>query len=484
MRVFELQHLLPRRIDAAILGVALLGWACAPAPDRRLEHDIDAVFAELTARPSPGCSVAVVRAGEVVLAKGYGLANLEYAEPLAADSLFRIASTSKQFTAAVVLILVQEGALDLDSDIREYLPELSDLGTPVTLRHLIHHTSGYRDYLTLQDLRGADDRDWYTDRDVMELLARQRQLNFAPGTDHLYSNSGYFLLSQVVKLVTGKTLREVAAERIFGPLGMTSSHFHDDANEVDLRLAYGYAPDGDTFRRSETQLDMIGDGGVYTTVLDLAKWDTNFYQPEVGGQQLIDALLERGVLNNGTVLGYAAGLSHGEHRGLAYVAHSGGFVGYRAQLIRFPSEQTSVVCLCNVASADPTRFTLAVADIVLADRLTPVPDSTADDASPQAEAQAAAASGIAPASVAEYAGRYRSPELEVDYTLTADAEGQLRLAFGRREAEALAWQSTDRFATDDLTLRFDRRNGVIAGFELDAGRVRNLRFERERSSTR
>ena len=205
-----------RRLVAVLLGLSLSTAGAATSqeapttPESSLESRIDAVFADYDTTRSPGCSLGVVERGELTLARGYGMANLEHGIPLSAESVFRIGSTSKQFTAASIVLLSLDGKLGLDDDLRRYLPELPRLGDPVTIRHLVHHTSGYRDYLTLMALAGKGDADYYSDEDLLRILARQEELNFRPGDEHLYSNSGYWLLSQVVLRITGASMRDFA----------------------------------------------------------------------------------------------------------------------------------------------------------------------------------------------------------------------------------------------------------------------------------
>ena len=436
---------------------------------------VDEIFSEYDHTWTPGCSVGVIRDGEFVLRRGYGMANLEYGIALAPDTVFRIGSTSKQFTAAAVLLLAQEGMLSLDDDVRDHLPGLNDFGTPVTLRHLMHHTSGYRDYLTLASLAGLRDDDYYNDEDLFEMLARQRELNFAPGDEYLYSNSGYWLLSQVVERASGKSLREFAAERIFTPLGMDDTHFHNDHAEIVPNRASGYAPTGDGFRISMTTLPMIGDGGVFTTVDDLLRWDRNFYDSNVGGPEFVRQMLSTGSLNDGEALTYASGLTVGAYRGLNTVSHGGSFVGFRAEMIRFPDEHFSVICLCNRADASPSGLARRVAEVYLGDRMEP--REPADQR--RARRQAPETVELSDAEIAAFAGDYHSAELDVVYRLRAADDGsRLDYEFGNRHS-SVSPVGDDVFSRNNLTMRFERdASGTITGFQLDAGRVKNLRFRR------
>ncbi|UCC49969.1 MAG: beta-lactamase family protein [Gemmatimonadota bacterium] len=444
--------------------------------EKELEARVDSVFAEYDNTRSPGCALGVIRDGKFVLKRGYGMANLEHGIPNSPTTVFRIGSTSKQFTAAALVLLAADGKLSLDDDIRRFLPEMRDYGTPVTIRHLLHHTSGVRDYLMLMTLRGKRGYDWYTDDEVVSIVARQRELNFEPGEQFLYSNSGYFLLSQIVKRASGMSLREYAADRIFGPLGMEHTHFHDDHAEIVPNRASGYAQAEDGgFRISMTTLDMVGDGGVFTTVEDLYHWDQNFYRPRVGGQSFLDQLLTRGVLSNGDTLDYALGLGHAVYRGLDVVRHGGAFVGFRADMMRCPSERFTVICLCNLSTASPSRLAERVTDIFLEDRLAPVEEEPEEVREEPEEEQPLELSAE---QLAVYAGDYYSEELDVTYRLRLEGD-TLRLFVGNWLDSPLTPSEPDVFRARVLTFRFTREPPERAsGFLLDAGRVRNLRFER------
>lgn len=453
--------------------------------DLSVGQRVDKIFAAYDNTRSPGCSLGVIQDGEFVLKRGYGMGNLELGAPLSPESVFRIGSTSKQFTAASIVLLAEEGKLSLDDDVRKYIPELPEFDPPVTIRQLVHHISGYRDYLTLMTLAGKRDADYYDDEDLLELLSRQRKLNFMPGSQYTYSNTGYWLMSQLVKRTSGLSLREFAGEKIFEPLGMDNTHFHDDHAEIVPNRAYGYAPTEDGgYVISMTTLPMIGDGGVFTTVEDLFRWDQNFYDPAIGGPEFLEQMLTRGVLNDGEVLEYAFGLGHGTYRGLKTVSHSGGFVGFRAQIVRFPDERFTVICLCNRGDANPTRLSYAVADVYLEERLEPV-DDTGDDEGASGEEDAEGNSFVPkPEELAELAGDYYSEELDVTYALRVEGQG---LALESGLAPELGGSSGIIFAPAEadvvkyrfLTLRFQRDSaGRVSGFELDAGRVTNLGFTR------
>ena len=354
---------------SAIVVAALLATSPQPAIVQGGidEAAVDRVFAAFDREDSPGVALGIVRAGELVYVRGYGTADLEKEEPLTGDTILRIGSTSKQFTAACAVLAEQQGALSLDADIRTYLPEMPEYDSPITMRHLLHHTSGVRDYLGLMGLAGYGD-DYYSNEAAYQMIARQKGLNFPTGSRHLYSNSGYFLISVIIERKTGMSLSEFAEKHIFGPLGMTDSHFHDDNTHAVEGRANGYSQGGGgNWAVSNTELEMCGDGGVFTSVKDMLKWDANFYEPKVGGQAMLDALQGHGFLGDGTELDYALGLSVSDYRGLRLVSHGGAFVGFRAETIRFPNQKVSVITFANLAEISISAIALQVADVVLAE---------------------------------------------------------------------------------------------------------------------
>ncbi len=339
------------------------------AYDQRIEK-VDELFAKWDKPDSPGCALGVIKDGKFLYKRGYGMANLEYDIPITSKSIFRIGSTSKQFTAMCISLLAEDGKILLDDNIRKYFPKMPEYAEDITIRHLILHTSGIRDYLTLWEISGARNDDYFTDEEVVDLLCHQKELNFYPGEEHLYSNSGYFLLSEIVKRVTGKSMKINAEENIFKPLGMKNTHFHNNHTKIVKLRASGYSPrDDNSFRIDMTTLPMIGDGGIFTSVDDLLLWDQNFYHNKLGkgGQELIEKILTPGVLNSGEKLKYAFGLDIDKYRGLKMISHGGSFVGFRADMIRFPEQNFSVICLANLGSFDPSRLARKVADIYLAD---------------------------------------------------------------------------------------------------------------------
>ncbi|MCP2519434.1 beta-lactamase family protein [Candidatus Aminicenantes bacterium AC-708-M15] len=327
---------------------------------------IDRLFSPWNKSNSPGCALAIIKDGKIVYKKGYGMANLELNVPITPKTVFYIGSCSKQFVAFSIALLAKRKILSLDDDIRKYIPELPNYGKPITIKHLIYHTSGLRDFFTLEDIAGIP-FGFYHKNDVLSLIASQKKLNFEPGEEYLYSNSGYFLLALIVERVSKMSFREFAEKNIFKPLGMKNSCFQDDYTRIIKNRASGYFPGKKgEFRNFISTFDCVGSGGLYTSVEDLYLWDQNFYHCKVGGKELIKQIQTPGVLNNGERINYAFGLVIGSYRGLKTVSHGGALGGYRAGIIRFPEQKFTVIILSNLSSFNPMKMCKKIADIYLA----------------------------------------------------------------------------------------------------------------------
>src|SRR5271168_3725060 len=354
-------------ILAAILLASCLGKAQTLPPD--VIKQVDKVFEKWDKPDSPGCALGIYKDGQIVYKRGYGTANLNDDVAITPATVFHVASMSKQFTAASIVLLALQGKLSLDDDVRKYIPELPDFGERITIRHLVHHTSGLRDQWNVLELAGwRYSLDLITDDDVMSVMTRHKDLNFKPGDKHVYCNTGYTLMGLIVKRVSGMSLREFTIKNIFEPLGMTHTHFRDDHAEIIKHDALGYEQEGKDkpFEMSLTNFDTVGATSLHTTVEDLQLWDENFYHPKVGGAAFIQQMLERGKLNSGEQLDYAFGLVESKYKGLPTVDHGGADAGYRSDLTRFPDQHFSAAVLCNSAETNPTGLVRQVADIFLA----------------------------------------------------------------------------------------------------------------------
>jgi CubicO group peptidase (beta-lactamase class C family) len=455
------------RSKAVVLSLLMLATAAAVpggARPRQTDKDeigrqVDRIFAQWDRPASPGCALVVVRDGAIVYKRGYGMANLEHSIPMSPTSVMDTASVSKQFTAMCIAMLAEQGGISLNDDIRKYLPEIPAYQNPITISHLIHHTSGLRDYLTLMSIAGMRDDDYYTDAEVLDLLARQKELNFKPGEQFLYSNSGYFLLGQIVKRVSGKTLRQFADEHIFRPLGMKNTRFYDNHTEIVKDRATGYAPlKAGGFRIDVTTLDMVGDGNVFTSAEDLYLWDQNFYHNKLGrgDQELIKLVETPGVLNSGEKTNYAFGLATGEYRGLKVIEHGGAFVGYRAMIKRFPEQRFTVICLCNLSSMNPSTLANRVADVYLAGQLAPDPAEAASAANASTKFI-----DLPEAELREKVGAYRNPSTGVMWKVTLEHGKLTAKVFGLTIQLAAVGRMEFKTANApfDSLIRFERQAG-------------------------
>ncbi len=374
----------PRRLShrciALALTAVLLNFAAFTAAQtagdeakaKKQSEEVDKIFASWDKKDSPGCALAVIKDGKIIYERGYGMANLDHDIPITPTSVFHVASISKQFTAMAIWLLAEQGKLSLDDEVRKYIKEMPDFGYPITIRHLLHHTSGLRDQWSLLAMAGwRISNDVIKDEDILDLISRQKALNFKPGDEYLYSNTGYTLMAMIVKKVSGQSLREFADANIFKPLGMTSTFFRDDHAVVVKNQAYGYEPAANqSFRLSVPNFDTVGASSLLTTVEDMAKWDQNFYDKRIGGA-VIEKMQATATLNSGQKINYASGLVVDRYRGLRIVEHAGADAGYRAHFMQFPDQRFSVVVLANVSFIFPNTLARKVADIYLAGQFKP-----------------------------------------------------------------------------------------------------------------
>ena len=469
-----------------IAGSVLVAWllfsdssSAQAYPRTELTIQVDELFAEWDGETSPGGVVGIFMDGRIIYSKGYGVANLDYDIPITPQSVLRIGSISKQFVAMCIAILAEQGKLSFDDDIRTYLPEMPDYGNQITIRHLLHHTSGIREYLALVNLIGKPEGSvfGYTTRELVELLSRQQKLNFEPGSQFSYTNSGYFLLAEIVTRVSGMKASAFAQENIFEPLGMTQTRFYDDPNAIIRNQAFGYSPRRDGgYRLDILRSDVIGDLGVITTVEDFLHWDNNFYENKLGTgtKNLITMMFTRGRTSSGEDLSYALGLEFDSYRGLKTMGHGGSAVGYVAEFLQFPEQRFSVVILSNLSSFRPGRLARQVADLYLADQLSEVQasderDRTRPDAPEPVERPTP--------ELEAFIGDFYSEELDFVYSFMVEGSSlQFEIRGSRMELLPL---SEDQFGWGRRELNFFRdESGIVSGFTLDAGDVQDLNFQK------
>jgi CubicO group peptidase (beta-lactamase class C family) len=465
-----------RRLALVLMTMLAVAQPAAAQPSPGVTRWIDSIFAPYNRRGMPGCAVGVVQRDSLVYSRGFGEAVLLNHVRNTPATAFYIASLSKQFTALSILLLEQDRKLSLNDDIRRWVPEVPKLGT-ITLRQLLQHTSGLRDYYGLLGLNGWRQNELLTEREFLELISRQRALNFAPGTEFLYSNTGYALLGIVVRRASGRSLRDFAAERIFTPLGMKNTQYRDDHTQAVDHEAIGYVSQDGGFTVSIPQLDVVGDGGVFSTVEDLARWDANFDSGAIGGREGMKLLQQTATLPDGRSTGYALGLSVGNFGGARVVSHSGAYGGYRSTYLRFPDEHFSVITLCNV-SVMSSQLGERVASLYLGtgpgDGMDPFPSSLR---------RSIPATPIPLRAVQEpdeqvwLEGKYYSAELGTDMMLQSENS---RVILRRAGSPDLVFTRVARdvfTTTDQITLNIERDAfGTVSSFLLSMNRVRNLRF--------
>ncbi len=351
------------RVFLGFLLVVLLG---SPLAADEKTDQVDKLFAPWDTTTTPGAALAVIQDGRIVYERGYGMARIEDNIVMTPRKIFDIGSVSKQFTAACLAILIRQGKVGMEDDIRKYLPEMPRYGQPLRVRHLVYHSSGIRDYNGLLTLAGfRAESDCPTVEESLEVICRQKALNYPAGEEFSYTNSGYFLIGQIVERVSGKSLNAFAQENIFQPLGMTRTLYQEDHTRIVPDRASGYDAAEKGYKLDMSNWDETGDGNVYTSVEDLYLWDQAFYNNKLG-KELMDLLHTRGTLNDGKTLDYAFGLFIGEYKGLKTVSHGGAWAGFRAGFVRFPEQKFSVICLANLSSQDPDSLCYKVADIYLA----------------------------------------------------------------------------------------------------------------------
>lgn len=445
-----------RGLSRALAPTVALLAACTAPPDQpgmtaegaREIDPVDAIFAEHAGAAGPGCAFGVARNGRLILAKGYGLASLEDRRPNSIFTAFNIGSIGKQFTAMAVLLLESQGALATSDDLRRWVPELPDYGTPIHLQDLLQHTSGLRDHGTLARLAG---RPIQTMEDFLGLMTAQRDLNFLPGSRHEYSHSDYVMLGAVVERAAGMSLGTYLQRHVFAPLDMRWSWVHDGEARPRGNRALAHAEADSGYRVRFPRHTMVGDDNVYTTVQDLLKWELNFHRPVVGGQALVDRLLSRPLLANGDTIPYAYGLQRGEFRGVPTIFRGGGGGGFATEFVRFPGQGLAVATLCNVTPSHPRYLARDVAARFLRRQLGPeLPDSAADTVA------------TVPADLDRLAGVYGEPTESWNLVRFEVRDGALHEVLAD-EAYRLSRLRSGLFQAEGVFYRFEETAGAAAG---------------------
>jgi len=342
------------------IAMTLSARAASDRPDT-LPPRVDALFQGFKQAGSAGASVMIIHRGKVILAKGYGFANIEERIPCGTNTNFRLASVTKQFTAMAVMMLAERGKLSLDERLTDCFPEFPAYGNPITLRHLMTHTSGLIDY---EDVIPKGTEIPVLDRDVLRLLMRQDKTCFPPGTKYRYSNSAYALLALIVEARSGNTFARFLKENIFRPLKMSNTLAYEQGLSVVPSRAYGYSPDGGGFKRTDQSLtsSVLGDGGIYSSVADLYQWDQALYTDKLVSRKMLNLAFTPGPATGHPGTGYGYGWFVGQYRGLREVWHSGNSIGFTTRIVRFPEKRFTVIILTNRNEAQIAEFPHRIAD--------------------------------------------------------------------------------------------------------------------------
>lgn len=546
------------------LSITLLSFLSTFLAFGQLESKIDSLFTEYS--NSPGLAIGVYSKGELLFKKGYGIANLDYDIKITPETVFDIGSVSKQFTAACIVLLENEGKLSLDDDIRKYVPEISEFDEgKITIRNLLHHTSGLRDYLGLMYLSGISYDDTFTEETGLDILARQNELNFIPGGEFLYSNSGYLTLAIIIRRVSGESIGSFAQKNIFTPLEMKNTFIYEDGAKVVKNRAIGYSKEGDEYKR-EHHFDFVvgGDGQVYTTIEDFFKWSENFKDNNLGNDSFLNKMLTKGILSNGESIDYALGLSHGTYKNHKTIAHGGAWGGFRANYLQFPEEDLAIAIMSNLGNVNAGQKAEQIADLILKDKFDKKVEESEKE-SPKIEIPKTifsltqlvgdyeiqpgfiasftikndslnvfqnwnkstyniikisgntfqisgnedlsfsfsnlkdgftqtltvlqgARETIAPRkkevdtsgiSLNDYTGSFFSKELDVTYDFEIENEVLVVSIGGKQGPKDCTISEIDQFTMEFGLIRFQRTDGQISGFELDSGRVKNLKFNKK-----
>jgi len=460
--ILPLKSLISVMVCLALVACTAPGPSRAEPPDAEIQGRIATILAPWVSDNAPGVAVAVARDGEILFARGAGLANLEHGELITPDSVFQVASVSKQFTAFATLLLASEGKIALDEDIRTYVPQFAEYPRTVTIRHLLDHMGGLREVNTLATMAGWLDDDIQTHAQLMELVARQRGVNFESGARVEYSNTGYMLLAEIVSRVSGMPFEQFTRERIFAPLGMTNTRFKASRNDLVHGRASSYFPAADGFKNVIAAGESTGSTGLYTTALDLLKWAENFQARRVGNGTVFDLMEQRAAAMDGDDATFAKGQEQRQYKGLETWSHGGRDAGYRSFLLRVPAEEFAVAVLSNRTDFDSARLAFAVVDAVLSSS----PAYRADEPGRWEPATSA--------QLQSYAGHYEMYP-GVIFTVSADSKGLKFAALNAPESEyqVLPQIGRHRFLISpaaDISIAFhDPVEGKSPGFDYTIG---------------
>lgn len=454
--------------------------------DAEAGRKIDSLYAAYTPQ-TPGAAVAVVKDGKVVFLKGYGMADLDHDIPITPQTVFNIASVSKQFTAFAIYLLASEGRISLEDDVRKYITELPDYHTVIRVKHLLGHTSGLRDQAAIWSLAGNRLADISTTEQILKLIARQRNLNFTPGTAFGYCNTGYTLLAEIIHRVTGRSFTAYTEEKIFKPLGMSSTQFYDNYRKVVKNKAASYELINGVYYHQPLNVSNPGPSNLLTTVEDLAKWVLNFEHPVVGTPELIKAFNEASYLDNGRkvilrisvngdTIFHAKGQNLSNYKGVDMITHGGHAAAFRTFMGRFPGEHLAIIALSNDEHNEKLNARWQIADFYIKDKLKEKKPSA--PAAGQSIAKPIVAS---PNDLKDFAGEYYSDELSTSYTFAVRGDTLIMTHLKLEDIELKRLGDNKFSGAGPETFAFEmeflkNEEHAVTGFTISNFGVKDLKF--------
>lgn len=469
------------------LTLLLLAYnGIAQSENESIELKIDSLFAEYNSETA-GVAVAVVKDGKVTFKKGYGMANLEYNIPITPTTIFHVASVSKQFTAFSIYLLEKQGKISFDDNIRKYIPELPEYGKPIKIKHLLAHTSGLRDQWATLTLAGWQLEDVITTEQILKLASKQKELNFETGTEFGYCNTGYTLLAETIKRITGQSFAEFTKTNIFEPLGMENTQFYDDFQKVLKNRAYSYEIKNDHFVKRELNYSNVGPTSLMTTVEDLAKWTNNFQNPKIGDPQLIKEFNKVSLLDNNKSVVWASipndttyhakGQLLWKYKGLQVISHGGHDAGFRAVMTRFPENGISIITLSNNEHYQMLGKILPIADLYLKDDFieTSIVENSNNQNNSKDEPK------TYQNTLTDFLGEYKSDELTTEYKIQVRDE-KLIMTHQRLSDMELTAIGKDKFSgtnTFGFEMEFVRNGQKVVGFEISNFGAKMVKFGRK-----
>ncbi|MCB0836826.1 MAG: beta-lactamase family protein [Bacteroidetes bacterium] len=437
---------------------------------------IDSLFAAWIEEGHPGGAIGIMRKGEIVYSKAFGLASLEYGVPNATETIFNTGSVSKQFTAMGIVLLHQRGLLSVDDDIRKYLPDMPDFGHKITIRHMLHHTSGMRSLHAMLALAGWREDDSRTNEDLYRFMLKQKDLNFVPGEEYLYCNTGYMLMVNIIENITKEKFPQWMNANIFEPLGMANTYVEDRYDRIVPNNATSYYQEKDGFYRAVEYWGYVGSGNMHSTTKDLLTWLHNFNEPKPGWEAAFEMLKTTDKLNDGSDNNYAFGVNVGEFNGYDKVSHGGAIGGFRANVSVYPEEELGIAILTNFSSSNAGRIERNIANILLVDKS----PETDEIASPNSKTEPELDEDVSKINLQDYTGKFYSPELESTMDIYLE-DNQLMIHHARHGDFPINLVKKDQleipgFATLDVVRNKKKK---ITGVNISNGRARNVWFEKQ-----